>query len=118
MKSGKQRRQELKARRQARQTKLIQLLQANTGAEQEALYHTALVDGGIPVDCTALAPNNSYGEPEFVRRRYYIDKSFTCARCGSEEVWTAAQQKWWYEVAFMQCIYHRKVLPNLSQSRI
>lgn len=50
---------------------------------------------------------NGYGQPEFFWRRYYIDKRFTCAKCGTEEVWTAAQQKWWYEVAFMECIYHR-----------
>ncbi|WP_238945951.1 zinc-ribbon domain containing protein [Vandammella animalimorsus] len=24
---------------------------------------------------------------------------FTCCRCGAQEVWTAKQQKWWYEVA-------------------
>ena len=55
--------------------------------------------GGLPVKLDTLAPNNSYGKPEFVERGYYLDRPFTCAGCDSEEIWTAAQQKWWYEVA-------------------
>ncbi|MFN0051249.1 MAG: zinc-ribbon domain-containing protein [Planctomycetales bacterium] len=43
---------------------------------------------------TKQAPNNSYGPPEF-----YEDISFVCVNCGRHEVWTAAQQQWWYEVA-------------------
>ncbi|WP_444938452.1 zinc-ribbon domain containing protein [Microbulbifer sp. JMSA002] len=30
---------------------------------------------------------------------YYLDREFQCKDCGSEEVWTAKQQKWWYEIA-------------------
>lgn len=30
---------------------------------------------------------------------YYENKTFTCVDCGSKEVWTAKQQKWWYEQA-------------------
>jgi hypothetical protein len=38
--------------------------------------------------------NNTYGPlPD-----YYLDRVFTCRDCGAEEVWTAKQQKWWYEV--------------------
>ena len=37
--------------------------------------------------------------PDFVYRGHYLDKPFTCAGCGKEEIWTATQQKWWYEVA-------------------
>jgi iron(III) transport system substrate-binding protein len=32
-------------------------------------------------------------------RGYYQDAPFRCQGCGKEETWTAAQQKWWYEVA-------------------
>ncbi|MGA3844764.1 zinc-ribbon domain-containing protein [Ralstonia nicotianae] len=53
----------------------------------------------LPVDRQRLAPCNSYGEPEFARRGYYVDLPFTCRDCASQEVWTAAQQKWWYEEA-------------------
>lgn len=55
--------------------------------------------GREPVDRQRLAPCNSYGEPEFARRGYYVDLPFTCRDCASQEVWTAAQQKWWYEEA-------------------
>jgi len=40
-------------------------------------------------------PNNSYSPPPTV----YLDREFTCIDCGRREVWTAEQQKWWYEVA-------------------
>lgn len=50
--------------------------------------------GAIPADQSQQAPNNSYDPP-----RYYEDVEFTCQDCGAEEVWTAAQQKWYFEVA-------------------
>ena len=40
-------------------------------------------------------PNNSYGPPVL----YYEDIPITCMDCGRVEVWTARQQKWWYEIA-------------------
>ena len=30
-------------------------------------------------------------------RYYYVDTPFTCKLCGKEEVWTAEQQRFWYE---------------------
>jgi hypothetical protein len=55
--------------------------------------------GSVQVNVSALAPNNSYGVPRFVERGYYEDKPFKCTGCGAEQVWTAWQQKWWYEIA-------------------
>jgi len=55
--------------------------------------------GPVRVNVSALAPTNSYGSPRFVQRGYYEDQPFTCTGCGAEQVWTAWQQKWWYEVA-------------------
>ena len=55
--------------------------------------------GEVRVNVAALAPNNSYGAPRFVRLGHYEDQPFTCTGCGAEQVWTAWQQKWWYEVA-------------------
>ena len=43
--------------------------------------------------------SNSYSTPDFAERGYYIDKPFSCRDCGEPQVWTAEQQKWWYEVA-------------------
>ena len=55
--------------------------------------------GAVRVNVAALAPNNSYGVPRFVQLGHYEDEPFTCTGCGAAQVWTAWQQKWWYEVA-------------------
>ena len=55
--------------------------------------------GVVRVNVEALAPNGSYGVPDFVARGHYTDEPFKCASCGTAQVWTAWQQKWWYEVA-------------------
>ncbi|NTW56665.1 MAG: hypothetical protein HGB20_06440 [Chlorobiaceae bacterium] len=44
-------------------------------------------------DKSKLAHINTYVQlPEF-----YIDMPFTCRDCGKEEIWKAADQKWYYE---------------------
>jgi hypothetical protein len=53
-----------------------------------------LPKGAVLADLSQQAPNNSYSPP-----LYYVDRPFTCEDCGREEVWTASQQKWYYEVA-------------------
>jgi hypothetical protein len=91
MKSGKQRRGEIVARRKKR------ALKRSAMAEAVELRNTP--SRMVPVNEELLAPNNSYGAPAFVRRGYYIDIAFRCVDCGKEEVWTGSQQKWWYEIA-------------------
>ncbi|MBD9662559.1 hypothetical protein J2W37_005745 [Variovorax paradoxus] len=90
MKSNKQRRAEIKAHRLERAARRL--------AEQRLSVDARPVSGaGLVVADTALlaAHNNTYGPlPAF-----YVDKAFTCRDCGADEVWTAKQQKWWYEVA-------------------
>jgi hypothetical protein len=54
---------------------------------------------GVLVNEQALKPYNSYGCPDFVQRGYYEDMPFKCQACGVAQIWTATQQKWWYEVA-------------------
>jgi len=49
--------------------------------------------GAVAADLSQQAPNNSFAPPFF-----YSDQEFTCYDCGAEEVWTAAQQKWYFEV--------------------
>lgn len=66
---------------------------------QKAQARKTLPPGAVAVNEAALAPNNSYGAPDFVMRGYYLDQPFKCTNCGKEEVWKASQQKWWYEVA-------------------
>ena len=49
----------------------------------------------VAADMSQQVPSTAaYG-----RRRYYRDEPFTCGDCGREEVWTASQQKWYFEVA-------------------
>jgi hypothetical protein len=91
MKSGKQRRAEIGARRRLKAAK-----PQTVAKEQERRFRPMLV---VPVNEELLAPNNSYGAPDFVRRGYYVDIPFRCVDCGKEEIWTGTQQKWWYEVA-------------------
>jgi len=90
-KSGKQRQAAIKAQRASRA--------ARRGELDRAAERSRLEAQGVLVNEAALAPNNSYGAPEFERRGYYVDMPFRCKQCGKEEVWTATQQKWWYEVA-------------------
>lgn len=90
MKSNKQRRQEIKAqraRRAARQTRAVQARPVDRSV------------GVVAVTPALLRRNNSYGAPNFVQRGYYQDQPFRCKDCGVEEIWMAAQQRWWYEVA-------------------
>ncbi len=91
MKSGKQRRQEIVARRKR--------LAVKRAARAQAVEIKATPYKFVPVNEELLAPNNSYGAPAFVTRGYYVDIPFRCVDCGKEEVWTGSQQKWWYEVA-------------------
>ena len=51
--------------------------------------------GALPADQALLLHDNTYGP----RPRFYVNRSFTCIDCGKREVWTAADQKWWYEEA-------------------
>src|SRR5262249_45828252 len=51
--------------------------------------------GAVMADLSQLEHDNTYGP----RPLFYVDRQFACIECGSEEVWTAADQKWWYEVA-------------------
>lgn len=89
MQSGKQRRTKITAKRKKRAVKR----RAPIKTAEPAPYRMIAVNEAL------LAPNNSYGVPNFVRRGYYVDIPFRCAGCGKEETWTGTQQKWWYEVA-------------------
>lgn len=57
------------------------------------------LNGKSVVDASRLAPYHSLEDPGFLARGYYVDKEFTCCDCGKAQVWTATQQKWWYEIA-------------------
>lgn len=94
MKSGRQRRIEIKQRRTLNKTTAEKLRRRKQQSEREQLLRE-----NVPVNASLLRPNNSYGSPDYVQRGYYVDLPFRCKVCDKEEVWTATQQKWWYEVA-------------------
>lgn len=94
MKSNKQKRLELEAKRKRQEDKLAQ----RQAAAQEARLERERI-GHVVVNREKLAPNPSYDTPEFVSRGYYVDQPFICIDCGKSEVWTETQQQWWYEVA-------------------
>lgn len=62
--------------------------------EREKRREAGVPSDAIQADLSQQAPNNSYSA-----RLYYRDYEFNCADCGKPQVWTAADQKWWYEVA-------------------
>lgn len=77
MKSGKQKRLEIKAKRKQKTAKI------QSNHKQQALRLRPVL--GPPVNEALLAPNNSYGEPDFVYCGYYVDRPFRCVDCGKEE---------------------------------
>ena len=96
MKSNKQRRAEILAHRKERAIAGV----ASASRDPRNLVIAADANSNTaPCNPLLLAPSNSYGIPEFVSRGYYVDQPFACIGCQAEEVWSATQQKWWYEVA-------------------
>jgi hypothetical protein len=87
MKSNKQRRDEIRSRRLERAERLAKQI-----AKQNP--DTVIAPGIVLADRDALARhNNTYAELP----RYYLDRPFICHDCGASCVWTAKQQKWWFE---------------------
>jgi hypothetical protein len=86
MKSGKQRRAEIKARR---------IQRAVRGNVDCFVPVSVLPVGAVAADPEQLLHNNTYGQLPL----FYVDRAFSCRDCNQAELWTAKQQKWWYEVA-------------------
>ncbi len=97
MKSGKQRRAELDTKKQARKDRRLRKMKTFLDLDRLEQPRAALPEPLVV--SRNLAPDGSYSLPDFVSRGYYRDKPFSCEACGTREVWTATQQKWWYEVA-------------------
>lgn len=86
MKSGKQRRREIKEKRRKKAESLI--VDTYTNSELRPM-------GAVEADHSELLHNNTYGLLPY----FYVDIVYVCQDCGSKELWTAKQQKWWYEIA-------------------
>ncbi len=98
MKSGRQRREEIQVRRIGKRA-AVQAEENRLREKQEAKKRAERLKGQVLVNPLNLRPTNSYGTPTFVRRGFYVDMPFNCKQCGIPQVWSATQQKWWYESA-------------------
>ena len=86
MKSNKQRRLEIKAKRRKR-AELSESKILGINVIQRVL--------GLKANLSELTHTGTYG----LLPLFYVDKHFSCRDCKSDQVWTASSQKWWYEVA-------------------
>ncbi|MEW5251364.1 zinc-ribbon domain-containing protein [Microbulbifer discodermiae] len=86
MKSGKQRKAEIKQSRLARIAKHDREINPFKGPVPE---------WAIPVNAAEVVYHSMFLDIPL----FYVDKEFACKDCGKIEIWTARQQKWWYEVA-------------------
>ncbi len=117
-KSCKQKRASLKAKRLADKAKK----QYRSRTQRSVM----LGQNTMPVDCGKLNFGTSYDAPDFAVRGFYRDENFICVDCGSEELWTASDQKWWYEtvqgfvwthaIRCDQCRYKERVRKNQARS--
>lgn len=85
MKSGKQRRLEIKEKRRKKAIKNKNI--------SVYILPKKWPEGAVKADMSGFK-DNYYG----LLPLFYLDKPFVCKDCGSHEIWTAKQQKWWYEV--------------------
>lgn len=67
----------------------------NRRREKRRIANGGLPPGAVAADTSRQVPISTYGAP----KTFYVDVPFKCRDCGSEEVWTAKHQKWFYEVA-------------------
>lgn len=82
----------LKATREAR------TLKAREKAGYRMVDGVEVPPGAILANWDALRHNEATF-PDIDYPRFYADRPFRCRDCDSHEVWTARQQKWWYETA-------------------
>ncbi|WP_404306923.1 zinc-ribbon domain containing protein [Neorhodopirellula lusitana] len=54
-----------------------------------------LPPGAVAADCSKQVLGSSFAS----WRSFYVDVEFSCKDCGRLQVWSARDQKWFYEVA-------------------
>jgi hypothetical protein len=94
-------------RRQAREREIEQRRLAANAILDVTVEPVKLPMGAVRADPSQLVHNNTYS----LLPLFYVDRVVVCRDCGAEEVWRAARQKWWYEVAkgsiFSTAVYCR-----------
>ncbi len=99
MKSGRQKREEIDARRKQRREEPVRAAKLAAERRRRQEIEERLRLGEVEVNQAALSPTPSYSGTEFELRGTYAPVSFVCQDCCKPEVWTPNQQKWWYEIA-------------------
>ena len=95
LKNIRMRRLEIKAKRieKALQSQGVEFASLQTWSARKAAAKKP--EGAIWADPARMVSVSAYP----VLPLYYADKAFTCARCGAAQLWSAKQQKFWYEIA-------------------
>ncbi len=96
MKRPRTPKKQLKSRRVALDAKRRLKLKEKSGFR--TVNGIELPPGAVLANWEALEHNYATF-PHIAYPRFYADRPFTCRECGSEEIWKATQQKWWYETA-------------------
>ena len=78
------RRREMRAKKESRRQRRLE-------AQGRMVNGVEIPSGAIPADISKQTP--AY----FSVRYYYRDHEFTCTKCGTTEIWTAQEQKWYFE---------------------
>jgi len=102
--SNKQKRAALEEKRAERRNKVSLKQQSDT-------IEDAVRKGAVAADTSQQVRS---GATE--KRQFYVDQPFDCVDCGKHEVWTATQQKWYFEVA-KGSIYCRAVRCRTCRQR-
>lgn len=86
--------------RAARKARKLQKKLTLARAERDnEISNKALTKGLAPINREKLRSRSvisSFTVPT-LSGRYYLDWAFQCIGCGSSQIWTGAQQKWWHE---------------------
>jgi len=88
MKSNKQRRKEIKEKRRRKAEKDSKRVNVRSKFNYRP-------KNAVNANHSELQHNNTYGALPL----FYVDRAFCCRDCGTDELWTAKNQKWWYEIA-------------------
>ena len=117
MKSNKQRRQEIVEKRRKRAEKAVKAAAAEVRQSLDPQFRSKKAVSANHAKLTHFYLSGYWPE-------YYLDKRFHCIDCGSLELWTARQQKWWYEEAkgdmhsrAVRCLHCRKHLQALKEAQ-
>ena len=92
--SNKQKKANVKARQERK------ALRKSIASRQQARVDGRLIQGQImPIGAIAAdaSKQTSCSAGPWHPKLWYKDRKFTCRDCGKKEVWTAMQQKLWYE---------------------